>query len=110
MNHGCAALAHRLPPAARVEPVEHDQRSAHGHHRGGRDGHGIHMKGRQRCQHPLTVAAQTDVATRLGIPVTGMQIVFVGQDTALGPSRRSRGVEEAHSVELSGQASTWGQD
>ena len=86
MHDGGAALPDVGPPALGVETVERDQAAAGGHHRHGGIGHRVHMEHRQRRQHPLGAVIERDQAADRGVPMAGVEKIFVRQYAAFWPA------------------------
>ncbi len=88
-------FAHRVPPGTGVKAVEHDEAAPCRDHGQGGAGHGIHVYQRQGRQHALFACMQGCHAADRGIPVATVQIVFVGQNAALGAPGGARGIQQA---------------
>ncbi len=86
VHDGGAALLDAGPPAFGVEAVERDQAAAGGHHRHGGIGHRVHVEDRKRRQHPLGALIQRDQAADIGVPMAGIEKIFVRQHAALRPA------------------------
>ena len=89
-----AALAHALPPGARMEAVELDDDAA-GEDRGHRrERERVHVVERQRRDEALDVGPHRRQIAEAEVPLAGAQEIAVGEAAALGLAGGPRGVEQ----------------
>src|SRR5215467_7111410 len=93
MNGSDAAIDEVLPPGAAVKPVREEQRAAGDKHARHGNAQAVGVMQRERIVHTLLSFAQMDYAGARRIPRAPGMKIFIGEDAALGPPGRARGVE-----------------